>query len=52
MTEESFFPYMFNKSDRLTGMDGRHGSIFIEILMDEFEGGYNNEDWIKMWRSI
>ena len=35
---DSFYPYEFGKSDKLIGMDARHGSIFMGILMDEVEG--------------
>ena len=41
--EDLFQPYCFNKSDKLTGMDARHGSIFMGILTDEFEGKNEKE---------
>ena len=35
---DSFYPYEFNKSDKLTGMRTRDGCYFMQLLMDEFKG--------------
>ena len=39
---EDFYPYCFNKSDKLEGMEARHGTIFMEILLDEFKEDKKN----------